>query len=163
MWRPKPESNRRGRICNPCLDSFITVACRLLGVPLVRDFLCLAGRIPPRSSLRLWTQISIIRDQFSIAYLSDSDIKPSTRWQVRQSAESSTSAYRGAYFCTTQSFSTLKDLHFGQKNPSFTVRLNRCSHFLHWKKYGEPGTKLLMTASFSAPSYRPRKRFPRSP
>ena len=154
---------RYGRICKPGLKSFITATCRLFGVPLVRDFLCLAGRILHRSSLRLWTQISITRDQFPIAYLSDSDIKPSTCWQVRQSAELSTSGYRGAYFCTTQSFSTLKDLHFGHKSPSFTVRLNRCSHFLHWKKYGGPGIKLLMTASFSAPSSLPRKRLPRSP
>ena len=154
---------RYGRICKPGLKSFITATCRLFGVPLVGYSQCLVGRIPPKSSLRLWTQKSIIRDQLSIAYLSDSDIKPSTRWQVRQSAELSTSGYRGAYFCTTQSFSTLKDLHFGQKSPSLTVRLNRCSHFLHWKKYGGPGIKLLMTASFSAPSSLPRKRLPRSP
>ena len=56
MWRPKPESNRRGRICKPGLKSFITLACRLLGVPLVGDFLCLAGRIPLGLGLRLWTQ-----------------------------------------------------------------------------------------------------------
>ena len=56
MWRPKPESNRRGRICKPMLKSFITATCRLFGVPLVGDFQCLAGRIPPRRRLRLWTQ-----------------------------------------------------------------------------------------------------------
>ena len=56
MWRPKPESNRRGRICKPGLKSFITATCRLFGVPLVGDFQCLAGRIPPRLCLRLWTQ-----------------------------------------------------------------------------------------------------------
>ena len=59
MWRPKPESNRRGRICKPGLKSFITVACSLFGVPLVGDFLCFAGRIPPRLGLRLWTQKNI--------------------------------------------------------------------------------------------------------
>ena len=59
MWRPKPESNRRGRICKPGLKSFITVACSLFGVPLVGDFLCFAGRIPPRLGLRLWTQKTI--------------------------------------------------------------------------------------------------------
>ena len=56
MWRPKPESNRRGRICKPGLKSFITVACSLLGVPLVGYFPCLVGRIPSRLGLRLWTQ-----------------------------------------------------------------------------------------------------------
>ena len=56
MWRPKPESNRRGRICKPGLKSFITVACGLFGATLVGDFLCLVGRIPYSLGLRLWTQ-----------------------------------------------------------------------------------------------------------
>ncbi len=56
MWRPKPESNRRGRICKPGLKSFITATYRLFGVPLAGDFQCLIGRIPPRLGLRLWTQ-----------------------------------------------------------------------------------------------------------
>ena len=56
MWRPKPESNRRGRICKPCLKSFITVSCSLFGVPLVGEFIHLVGRIPSRLGLRLWTQ-----------------------------------------------------------------------------------------------------------
>ena len=47
---------RYGRICKPCLKSFITVACSLFGVPLVGDFICLVGRIPSRLGLRLWTQ-----------------------------------------------------------------------------------------------------------
>ena len=60
MWRPRPESNRRGRICKPGLKSLITAVCRLFGVPLVANLLCLTGRILSRLGLRLWTQKSSI-------------------------------------------------------------------------------------------------------
>ena len=60
IWRPKPESNRRGRICKPGLKSLITAVCRLFGVPLLANLLCLTGRILSRLGLRLWTQKSSI-------------------------------------------------------------------------------------------------------
>ena len=56
MWRPKPESNRRGRICNPSRKSFKTVVCSLLGVPLIGVFQLSTARILSMVCLGLWTQ-----------------------------------------------------------------------------------------------------------
>ena len=56
MWRPKPESNRRGRICKPGLHPFICAPCKVFCVPLLCTFLHPAARIPPGLGLWLWTQ-----------------------------------------------------------------------------------------------------------
>ena len=56
MWRPKPESNRRGRICKPGLHPFICAPCKVFCVPLFCAFLHPAALIPPGLGLWLWTQ-----------------------------------------------------------------------------------------------------------
>ena len=55
MWRPKPESNRRGRICKPGLHPFICAGYKVFCVPLLCAFLHPAARIPSGFGLWLWT------------------------------------------------------------------------------------------------------------